>query len=257
MSWTASPISSTFGMGTHVRYSGAVAIQHFRPEHSRDRSIRLAKLRELVGAVEPVTIAADRTLPVADSLLPLLPHGLRRGSVCLIGPSAERTPWAAGYRCAAPGTTTLALTTAAAASQAGRWCAAVGFGDLSALGAAKAGVLLDRFALIPQPGNHWSTITASLLEAMEVVLLSVPERIGATEVRRLRARARERGSVLVPVANRHLWTHAADLHIWVTRSTWSGLDNGWGYLRERTLEVTGEGRGVTGRSHRVPLSVPA
>jgi hypothetical protein len=79
------------------------------------------------------------------------------------------------------------------------------------------------------------------------------------DARRLAARARERGSVLV-VAGKG-WPEAADVRLAVTRSEWHGLDGGAGVgagrLRGRRVEVVGGGRGAAARERRSTLWLPA
>lgn len=128
----------------------------------------LAELVEsgLVERVRPTTLATDQRLPVLPALEPLVPGGgLRRGSTLSIdGPAA----------------TSLALATAAAASQAGAWVAAVGFPSLGLVAAAELGVALGRLVLVaspdtdPGPDNEtaaWAAAVAALVDAFEIVLV--------------------------------------------------------------------------------------
>ncbi len=152
------------------------------------------------------------------------------------------------------GTTSLALSLLAA-SQAGSWCAAVGLSELGLVAAAGLGVSLDRFALVPHPGQQWSVVTAALIDAVDVVLVRPPRRMRLTDARRLVARARERGSVLVPISS--AWSEAADLRLRVVAGAWDGLGPGHGFLQARTVEVVASGRGAASRERRVRLWLPA
>jgi hypothetical protein len=188
----------------------------------------------------PGTILADeRLLPVVPALQPLLPgQGLRRGSTVAVGRSAA-----------------LALALVAGASAAGSWVAAVGLPDLGIVAAAETGIALERLALVPTPGARaWPTVVAAFLDAVDVVLVRPPARLPAAQARRLAARARERGAVLVPLG---AWSEPADLRLAVTASSWHGLGQGHGSLRARQVEVLVAGRGAASRERRVLLWLPS
>ena len=190
------------------------------------RSSGAAGRTELVGP--GATLADERLLPVLPALQPLLPHpGLRRGTTVAVTRSAA-----------------LALALVAGASAAGSWVAAVGLPDLGIVAAAETGIVLERLALVPAPGARaWPTVVAALLDAVDVVL-----------VRRLIARARERGAVLVPLGP---WSEPADLRLAVTASTWHGLGQGHGSLHSRVAEVVATGRGAATRERRALLWLPS
>jgi hypothetical protein len=189
--------------------------------------------------VEPgTTLAAERLLPVVPALRPLLPgQGLRRGSTVAVSRSAA-----------------LALALVAGASAAGSWAAAVGLPDLGMVAAAEAGIALERLALVPAPGARaWPAVVAALLDAVDVVLVRSPAGLPAREARRLAARARERGAVLVPLG---AWPEAPDLRLAVTASAWRGLGQGHGRLEARWVEVAVGGRGAAARERRAGLWLP-
>jgi hypothetical protein len=190
--------------------------------------------------VEPgTTLAGERLLPVVPALQPLLPgHGLRRGSTVTVGRSAA-----------------LALALVAGASAAGSWVAAVGLPDLGMVAAAEAGVDLERLALVPAPGARaWPAVVAALLDAVDVVLVRSPPGLPAGQARRLAARARERGAVLVPLG---AWSVAPDLWLVVAASDWQGLGQGHGRLVARRVEVVAGGRGPAALERRASLWLPA
>jgi hypothetical protein len=201
------------------------------------RSSGAAGRTELVGP--GATLADERLLPVLPALEPLLPHpGLRRGSTVAVTRSAA-----------------LALALVAGASAAGSWVAAVGLPDLGIVAAAETGVVLERLALVPGPGARaWPTVVAALLDAIDVVLVRSPPGLPAAQARRLTARARERGAVLVPLGP---WPEPADLRLAVTASTWHGLGQGHGSLHSRVAEVVATGRGAATRERRTLLWLPS
>ena len=192
---------------------------------------------ELVGP--GTTLADERLLPVVPALQPLLPgHGLRRGTTVAVAGSAA-----------------LALALVAGASAAGSWVAAVGLPDLGIVAAAETGVALERLALVPAPGARaWPAVVAAFLDAIDVVLVGSPPRLPAAQARRLAARARERGAVLVPLG---AWPQAADLRLAVTASAWQGLGQGHGHLTARQAEVSITGRGAATRERRFLLWLPS
>jgi hypothetical protein len=207
------------GVGTTLRSSGA------------------STRAELVGP--GTTLADERLLPVVPALRSLLPgQGLRRGTTVAVGRSAA-----------------LALALVAGASAAGSWVAAVGLPDLGIVAAAESGIALERLALVPTPGARtWTTVVAALLDAVDVVLVRSPARLPPAQARRLAARARERGAVLVSLGD---WAEPADLRLAVTASTWQGLGQGHGRLQARQVEVVVAGRGAAARERRVLLWLPS
>jgi hypothetical protein len=145
----------------------------------------------------------------------------------------------------------LALSIVAGPSQAGAWCATVGIASLGLAAAAEAGIALERFPMVADPGDEWATVTAALLDAFDVVLLGAPKRTNTGSTRRLAARARERGAVLVVAGD---WP-GADVRLSVARSTWEGLGDGHGHLRRHRLEVVGTGRRAAAKERRVEIVI--
>jgi hypothetical protein len=231
------------------------------------------ELRQVAERAAPVTLARERTLPVLEALQPLLPDGaLARGSVV-------------GVRGGA-GATSLALALAAGASQAGSWTVVLGLPSVGLAAAAELGVALDRLALVALPAHDptaWAPALAAVVGAVDVVVLDGRVALRAGEVRRLTARARERGTVVVPVVPGDLavpppaprdrsarparegrgradvpvgpWT--TDLTLTAEASAWEGLGGGHGHLRRRRVAVAAEGRGRAARPRRTELWLPA
>jgi hypothetical protein len=204
---------------------------------------------EVGERVRPVTLSKDQTLPVLPTLATLLPGGLRRGSAVAV--AAER---------GVGGSTSLALALASGPSAAGSWVAAVGLPTLGLVAAAELGIALDRFALVATPdARTLPTVVATLVDAFDVVLLGGSHRLRAGDGRRLTARLRERGAVLVPVLGHGrpvplgLETEAC---LTITAAEWDGVGDGHGHLRARRVTATATGRGAAARGRQVDLWLP-
>ena len=189
---------------------------------------------ETVGRSE-----GDRPLPVLPALEPLFPAGgLRRGSAVAVRGSAS-----------------LLLALLAGPSRRGAWCGVVGLPGLGLAAAAEAGIALDRLALVPDPGRDWAAVAAALLDAMEVVVVAPRGRVPDADVRRLAARARQRGAVLVPFGPVS-WP-GSELRLSLAGGVWEGLGDGSGRLRSRRVVVRADGRGSAARGHELALWLPA
>ena len=128
----------------------------------------------------------ERLLPVADELAPLLTQpGLVPGSVLATQ---------------GPGALTLATAFAAEVSRTGGWVAAVGLGRMGVSAVAERGASLDRWAFVDEPGGAAAEVLNALIGNVDVVLLAAGVRLAAAHSRRLRARLRERGTVVIEVA---------------------------------------------------------
>jgi hypothetical protein len=197
-----------------------------------ERDVGVVALRELASKTAPVALAEERVLPIHADLEPLFPTaGLKRGATISV-----------------TGSLGLALRVIAGPSQAGAWCASVGIPSLGLVAAMEAGIDLARFPMVADPGDDWATVTAALLDAFDVVLLGPPPRRRGPN-RRLEARARERGAVLVIAGD---WP-GADVRLSVARSEWEGLGDGHGHLRRHRLEVVATGRRAAARERRAEI----
>lgn len=216
-----------------------------------------AELHLLAERVAPVVLAREQGLDVLDPLRPLLPDGrLTRGSVVGVA--------------GGPGATALALALAAGPSEAGSWTVVVGLPEVGLAAAAELGVCLDRLALIALPPHDpatWAPTLAAVVGAVDVVLVDGRLPLRAAETRRLAARARERGTVLVPVVpgtggpsarprghGAGEWT--TDVVLGVETATWEGLGAGHGHLVGRRVVVAAGGRGRASRPRRAGLWMP-
>jgi hypothetical protein len=196
--------------------------------------------------IRPVTLAQEHLLPVPAAFEGLLPWaGLRRGSTVSV------TATGVG------GGTSLALALVAEASRAGSWTVAVGLPSLGLVAAAEAGVALERLVLVAAPERAvWGGVVAALVDGFDVLLLHAGRGgVRQVDARKLVARARERGAVLVQLGPG--WEGEADLSLRIVEARWEGLDEGYGHLLTRrvTLEVTG--RGAAARPRRAQLWLPS
>ena len=204
----------------------------------------LVALRELGERVRPLSAAAERVLPVPPAFAGLIPQGgLVRGSTVVTSGSAASS---------------LALALAWPATAAGSWCAVVGVAHLGLLAAAELGVALERTLLIADPGpQEWAGTVAALLDAVEVVLVQPTGSISPTTQRRLVARARDRGSVLLQAGGRpEVWAAQPDLAVASGASRWEGVGIGHGRLRARRVAVQVSGRRGAVRPREAELWLP-
>jgi hypothetical protein len=204
-----------------------------------------AALSSLVKRASDLTtevagLGSDRLLPVDERLRPLFPgHGLRRGSVV-------------GVTGTVPGTTSLLLTLLASASAAGSWCAVVGVPGLGFVAAAEIGVVLERLALVPNPGPDWPNVIAALIDGFDVVVIGahrIGGQIAASVCAQMAARARRRGSVLVPFGPG--WD-GAEVTLSLVDSDWDGIGEGAG----RRVTVAARGRGAAAQGKRLTMWLP-
>jgi hypothetical protein len=141
------------------------------------------------------------------------------------------------------GSTALALALVAAATQAGTWCAAVGFEGLGLVAAVESGVALNRLALVERPGEHWEEVATALADAGGVLLLRPAGAVGDRAAVRITALARRHGCALVVEGG----GPSAQVRLQVTRRQWTGVGQGRGWLRARELRVETGGRGARAR----------
>ncbi|MGI5237161.1 hypothetical protein [Dactylosporangium sp. CA-139066] len=200
------------------------------------RAAGLGGVVRTAGEQGPAEVGSTRALPVLSGLRALLPGGgLRRGATIAVH------------------TSSVLLALLAGASRAGSWCAVVGLPALSPIAAAEMGIELERLALVPHPGTEWTTIVAALLDGVDIVVAAPPGPVAPVVAGRLAARARQRGSVLMPAG---AWA-GADLNVAAVRGSWGGLGAGRGRLRSREMTIQARGRGAAAAPREVTLWLPA
>jgi hypothetical protein len=206
--------------------------------------VALDALGELAERVRPVTLTRERRLPVLPALEGLVPGGgLRRGTTVSVGSAVG-------------GATSLALALVAEASQRGSWVAGVGLPSLGLVAADELGVALERLVLVAAPERDaWGGVVAALVDGFDLVVLHAGRTgVRPADARRLVARARERGAVLLQLGSG--WAEAADVQLEVTRARWEGIDDGHGRLLARKVRVVGGGRGEAAQPRRLDLWLP-
>lgn len=178
--------------------------------------------------------AAGRVLPTRTELATLLPWpGLRRGSTVAVH-----------------GSVALLFALLSRATEAGSWAAVVGLPGIGVVAAAESGVEVSRLALVPRPGDQARSVVAALLDGVDLVV--VGGKWADADARRLSARARHRGAVLLPLGP---WP-GADVQLRCSDARWYGPGRGHGHLREREITVRAEGRGAASRARSCRLLLP-
>jgi hypothetical protein len=184
----------------------------------------------------PTPTDRARTLPVHPDLAALFPWGgLRRGVTVAVR-----------------GSTSLLFALLASPTETGSWAAVVGMPDLGLGAAAELGVAVERLALVRHPGAALSSVVAALLDGVDLVAVT-PGQLTESHARRLSARARHRGAVLLSVGP---WP-GADLELTQASATWTGLGDGHGYLATRESHLLAHGRGAASRPRRLAVRLPA
>ncbi|WP_456826728.1 hypothetical protein [Cellulomonas sp. P5_E12] len=190
-------------------------------------------------APEPPTtgiITSERPpMAVPPPLVPIMPEGLRRGGTTVV-----------------TGSTSLVLAMLAHACAGGAWAAVVGQPTIGLLAASQAGVSLDRLAVVPRPGLEAPTVVAALLDGVDVVVVGPEVTLSDAERRKLSARARDRGSVLLSTAD---WP-GAGVVLTVESGRWTGIDAGEGRLRTHEIRLVRTGRGSAAVPRALDLTLP-
>ncbi len=191
--------------------------------------------------VLPGAMVGQRTIPVHPALDVIFPQGLIRGSsVVCRGDAAVST----------------AFLLAAAASQADAWVGVAGMPAFGAQACHEMGTALQRVVVVRSAditGNTgdtsdsmWASVLGALVEGFDIVVFGAARHVRAGTARRIQARLQTRGGVLVLVGD--AGSFSADAQV-TTTATWQGLGDGDGYLRQRTVQVTVDGRRIPRPRH--------
>ena len=188
----------------------------------------IADLRQRVQRMQGA--AVSRELPLLPGLADLV--SLHTGMVCCLD---------------SPG---LAMSLMAGPSQAGEWTAVVGVPEFGFDAALAFGVDLGRCIVVPEPGEHWLSVTAGLVEVTTLVLVRPPVPVSEQQAVRMVARLRQRDAALL-VEDARLADRAwprPQRRLMVTDNRWTGLGRGHGHLQGRRVTVRSRGGGVPDRT---------
>ncbi len=193
---------------------------------------------DLLAKIQPVNLSNDRLIEVPEPLVPLFPSGgIQRG-------------WSVGIDGHGSWGVAMALLAAGLGSEG--WVAVVGLPAFNLVAAASHGLRLDRVILVDEPGpGRLATVIATLLEAVDVVVIAPPTGVGSQDARRLAGRAREQESVLFHLDGGATWPTALNLSLSTSILSLEGIGQGYGHLRGTQARVKAQGR----RGGSRPISV--
>ena len=186
------------------------------------------------GAVETAAQLAGRTQAQRDSghgpvvtvnpvWAPLLPaSGLERGRVCA---------------CTGDAAVSAALSLVARATQSGSWLAFVDCPRTGLVAAREHGVALERTVCVETAGAPWAQVVGAVVDGVDIVVFSSP-RCSPADARRITARARAQGTVVVVTGNPGAFV--SDLSLGVRTVSWD-FDP---HASARTVHVQVSGRRV-------------
>ena len=188
------------------------------------------------GHVHKLGIAQDQLLPLRSDLISLFPWGgLKRGTVVEVTSSV------------------LTMALLAEATAQGSWAAVVGSPEMGLVAAREQGVALERLVVVHRPPlDQAAIVIAALVDALDLVVVGPRLLQRSVDARRLSARARERGSVLV---SRGGWLEGPDVSLHVRAQHFVGLAEGHGHLAGWAVDVETSGRGAASRPRRATLTL--
>jgi hypothetical protein len=195
----------------------------------------MSSLAERFPALTAVA-ASERTLPVHQSLIELLPS-LQRGST---------------VACNGRAAVSLAMALATEPSRQGAWVGVAGLAEFGVRAAADMGIALERLVMVT--GDPlWVDVLAAMIDGFDVVVIGQRVgRLGAGAVRRLQARVQSRGAVLLTVGVPSL---GADLQLTAEGDRWVGLGAGHGVATGRHVALELAGRRMP-RPRRASMWLP-
>ena len=229
MSWAIDTLEHMFEHGQVSSTATALA-----PAPAAAAAAQVAELQARIRSMQ-ATKLDTKLIPTHPAIAGLLPGGgLQQGAAY----SVERSAM-------------LLMTLLAAPSAAGLWCAVVGVPEFGVEAAKHFGIDLDRLVLVPNPGDQWLAVTATIADVMGVVVTRPPKRASDTTVARLAARLRQRGTTMLVLGS---WPQTEAM-LSLSQSQWHGIGEGHGHLAAREVTVTVTNR-VTGRPRSTRLWMP-
>ena len=213
-------------------------------------------LAELGERVKPITLARERTLPVAAPFDRLLPdEGLVRGRV---------------LSCRGVADTSLAFGLIRDALVEGAWAAMVDVVTFGADAASEFGIPLERVVRVESGAAEaersggvgavasWVDVMGAAVDGFDVVVTKVPAELRGDRrpaaVRKLATRIQQKGAVVVVLGE--TGALGSDLVFSTECTEWSGVADGSGHLRSRVIDVAAGGRRLPA-SRTVSLLVDA
>jgi hypothetical protein len=223
-----------------------------RPEAGRsDRSQQSDALRDVLAElgerVKPITLARERTLPVAAPFDQLLPdEGLVRGRV---------------LSCRGVADTSLAFGLIAEALVEGAWAAMVDVATFGADAASEFGIPLERIVRVESGVTEaeqsagvgavasWIDVMGAAIDGFDVVVTKVPAELLSDRqhserrpaaVRKLATRVQQKGSIVIVLGE--TGALSSDLVFSTDSTEWSGVTHGAGHLQSRVIAVAAGGR---------------
>lgn len=204
-------------------------------------------LAELGERVKPITLARERTLPVAAPFERLLPaEGLVRGRV---------------LSCRGVADTSLAFGLIAEALAAGAWAAMVDVATFGADAASEFGIPLERVVRVESGVadavrssgagvvSTWIDVMGAAVDGFDVVVTTVPAELRReagrhgrrpAALRKLATRIQQKEAVVVVLGESGALS--SDLVFSTEHTEWSGVVDGAGHLRSRIVRVAAGGR---------------
>jgi hypothetical protein len=189
-------------------------------------------------------LARERTLPVVDPFVPLLPDGgLVRGKA---------------LSCHGAASMSLAVALAVRATATGSWLAVVDVPTFGLEAAEEFGIPLERVVRVDPPprtaastgaADAWAELVSAVVDGFEIVITRVPRRLNGGLARRVQSRLRARETVLIALAGGFgsgfdPGSFPVDTELVAADPRWEGVADGWGHLRGRRVAVSSSGRRV-------------
>ena len=205
-----------------------------------------------ISAIAPVVLAKELLIGVPEVFQCLLPGaGLQRG-------------WTTRVSGSPPGRAfTWALLSDI--TRNGGWIAAVDVPGIALTAASEVGLSIERVLIVSSnDASSWTGAMGALIGSVDAIVFGTPRhRIQPSMQRRLTSRCRERGTVLMELADDQASSRAArdqpidvDVSFAVSTDRWDGLGSGHGRLISREIQVAATGRRVPGRARHGTFLVP-
>ena len=117
---------------------------------------------------------------------------------------------------------------------------------------------LERVAVLHVTQVQWAAAAAAMVGGFDIVLVAPTHRVAGADARRLMARSRERGTVLIVLQGVHgyRWPEPADIELTLNSPQWHGLGRGHGHIQSRTARIETTGRREMSRPRESIVILP-